>query len=106
MRRSLPTSSRQRLTSAAGRRWGRAAGSAGGTGLRDAVDRFATAPVDNPSGQEGVTLHVLVDEAIPHTPNCDQAGSGSNLDREHFGTEYQRNFDWRLAERAKQVPYA
>lgn len=62
--------------------------------------------MDNPSGQEGVTLHVLVDEAIPHTPHCDQGGSGSNLDREHFGTEYQRNFDWRLAERAKLVPYA
>jgi hypothetical protein len=49
---------------------------------------FANAPVSNPGGASGVGLHVLVDEAIPHAPNCDQGGSA--VRPEHFGTRAQR----------------
>jgi len=43
--------------------------------LGDVVAAFADAPVLNPDISTGVNLNILVDEALPHTPICDQDGS-------------------------------
>lgn len=56
--------------------------------LRDVRRVFSQAPVSNPDGLPGASLSILVDEAIPHTPNCDQNSSIGRSD--HFGTVAQR----------------
>ena len=58
------------------------------TGLESAMSSFEKASVSNPDGVSGVKLHVLVDEAIPHAPNCDQDSSIARS--EYFGTPAQR----------------
>ena len=57
-------------------------------GLRDASQAFTKAPVSNPDGTTGVNLHILVDEAVPHAPNCDQDSSIGRSSS--FGTPTQR----------------
>ncbi|HXV33986.1 MAG TPA: PxKF domain-containing protein [Gaiellaceae bacterium] len=52
------------------------------------TDVFDDAPVSNPTATSGVALHILIDEAIPHAPNCDQGESSVRPDR--FGTAEQR----------------
>jgi len=37
--------------------------------INDVVNAFANAPVPNPSGPDGITLHVILDEEIPHQDN-------------------------------------
>ncbi len=58
------------------------------SGLQDAVDVFAHAPVDNPDKKTGVNLNILIDESLRHTPNCDQGEAPSYAG--HFGTPLQR----------------
>jgi alpha-tubulin suppressor-like RCC1 family protein len=53
-------------------------------GLADVVQKFAAAPVSNPDTRTGIALHVLVDEALPHLPNCDQ--NLAAVRDSHFGT--------------------
>ncbi len=36
--------------------------------IEDVVAAFAAAPVGNPDGSSGITLHVEVDDEVPHTP--------------------------------------
>jgi hypothetical protein len=57
-------------------------------GLLDVIDTFRRAPLENPDGTEGIVLSVLVDEAIPHEPNCDL--NTSSVRDDWFGTESQR----------------
>jgi hypothetical protein len=35
--------------------------------INDVIDAFWDAPVENPDGDEGIRLHVLIDDEIPHT---------------------------------------
>jgi hypothetical protein len=73
------------------------------SGLREAMEMFDDAPVSNPDGVDGVRLHVLVDEAIPHAPNCDQ---NSSIGRsESFGTPAQRRDGAVLDARTMSVRY-
>ena len=58
------------------------------SGLGDAIRAFAGADVDNPDGSTGINLRILVDEAVPHTPNCDQSVPAARADS--FGTPSQR----------------
>lgn len=37
--------------------------------IQDVVDAFAAAPVTNPDGTTGISLHAMVDEALPDAPN-------------------------------------
>lgn len=53
-------------------------------GLRSTVAMFDRAPVSNPDGRDGITLHISVDEALRHETNCDTAASTDG--GEHFGT--------------------
>lgn len=56
--------------------------------LNDVIAKFAQAPITNPAGGPGIRLHILVDEALSHIPNCD---SGlSSVRGLYFGTEQQR----------------
>jgi hypothetical protein len=59
-------------------------------GLNDVITAFGQARVQNPDGRSGIRLSILVDEALKHTPICDQ---GESLLRDkHFGTIYQQLF--------------
>ncbi len=58
------------------------------SGLQSAMRGFDAASVANPDAITGVSLHILVDEAIPHAPNCDQDSSIARS--ESFGTVAQR----------------
>lgn len=57
-------------------------------GLNDAINTFSQAPVTNPSTATGINLHVLVDEALEHQPNCDRGTS--QVRSAKFGTVHQR----------------
>jgi hypothetical protein len=57
-------------------------------GLTDVVNVFRNAPVDNPDDTQGINLHILVDEGIPHDHNCDQGAAEARPTR--FGTVQQR----------------
>ena len=75
-------------------------------GLQMVVAKFADAPVSNPDGTTGVNLRLLIDESIPHEPNCDQ--SVSALREPYFGTEDQRsraNGDSILISKERAVRY-
>lgn len=60
-------------------------------GLKDLQSTFANAPVNNPDGQGGVNLHILIDERLEHQPVCDQ--NASSVRNPHFGTKQQRGTD-------------
>jgi Tol biopolymer transport system component len=60
-------------------------------GLLDVVNVFRSAPVENPDDEDGVNLHILVDEAISHFHNCDRGASAARA--ESFGTVDQRDFN-------------
>lgn len=52
---------------------------------------FAAAPLMNPDGLPGITLHVEVDEALPHQVTCQfDATCFDPLKRAHFGTPGDR----------------
>lgn len=63
-------------------------------GLRLVIDEFNAA---------GINLRILVDEALAHTPNCDQAPAGAAF--AHFGTEDTRTDARRLIARELGVRY-
>jgi hypothetical protein len=50
------------------------------------VERFANAPVENPDGSTGVTLHVVVDDAVPREPSTSELDS-LRLRLAHFDNE-------------------
>jgi hypothetical protein len=71
--------------------------------ISDVVLAFQQAPVSNPNGSSGIDLHVLVDEALPHSPFSSfpsdfealKLGSprepcGTAAGDGHFGTAAQR----------------
>ena len=59
----------------------------------DAINRvissFANAPVSNPDGVNGVSLHVIQDEAIPEEASTDLVGL-SKIKKTWFGTALER----------------
>ncbi len=57
--------------------------------LRQVRDVFDEAPVQNPAGDSGINLHVLIDEAVVHEPECDQGES--EVRNTNFGTKEQRD---------------
>lgn len=46
--------------------------------LTNVVNAFAAAPVPNPDGSTGITLHAMSDEAVPDLPNILFSSSGPN----------------------------
>jgi uncharacterized repeat protein (TIGR01451 family) len=76
--------------------------------LQAVVDAFANAPVSNPDGSTGITLHIDVDDAIPHQENLsinDLCYSGAGIasfddvkaDPAYFGPTNPRRFAYRYA---------
>ncbi len=57
-------------------------------GLADVVTMFKAAPVTNPDGKPGVRLHIVVDENVPHSPNCDIDTSAKRP--KFFGSPFHR----------------
>ncbi len=57
--------------------------------LRQVRAMFDQAPVENPTGDSGVNLHVLIDESVAHEPECDQGES--EVRSTNFGTKEQRD---------------
>jgi photosystem II stability/assembly factor-like uncharacterized protein len=73
-------------------------------GLKDVRDVFSRAPVENPDGSTGVRLHLLVDEALRHEPNCDLGMSHTR--EESFGTVKQRmSAKWASIKQAKELVF-
>jgi hypothetical protein len=59
--------------------------------INTAVAAFAAAPVTNPDGLPGVTLHVQVDEALSHRKTCPLDPSCfTAVKAAHFGTQAER----------------
>lgn len=57
-----------------------------------AVQAFANAPVNNPDGEEGINLWVIIDEALPHRMNCNLDGICFDpIKANRFGTPNERN---------------
>jgi hypothetical protein len=54
--------------------------------LDNVINAFARAPVSNPDGNDGITLHLLVDEPLRHVEQI-----GDAVDRTLFGTNAERN---------------
>jgi hypothetical protein len=61
--------------------------------IKDVVDAFAAAPVDNPDGVKGINLHVQVGDSVHHDatltfPGCTTAGAADfdELKFAYFGT--------------------
>jgi hypothetical protein len=54
--------------------------------LDNVINAFASAPVSNPDGNDGITLHLLVDEPLRHVEQI-----GPSVDRTFFGTNAERN---------------
>jgi hypothetical protein len=57
------------------------------TAVGDVQTMFGTLPVRNPDGLPGIKLHVDIDEAVVHDPNCDRAPISA---RQYFGSPDQR----------------
>jgi|APHM01.1.fsa_nt_gi hypothetical protein len=62
------------------------------TGLDKIENAYASAPIDNPDGSEGISLHMIVDDSIPsdgQTTATDQIRmTNSYFDRESDGYHY------------------
>src|SRR6266511_3306594 len=56
--------------------------------VADVQTMFAALPARNADGRSGINLHVQIDEALIHEPNCDRAPVFA---RSHFGTADQRS---------------
>ena len=57
--------------------------------ITDVVNSFNNAPLTNPDGVPGITLHVQVDEQIPHQPTSDVPDL-LNIKGTNFGTAAER----------------
>ncbi|MGH9922093.1 MAG: hypothetical protein ACRD38_05025, partial [Nitrososphaerales archaeon] len=65
------------------------------TGINNVITAFANAPVSNPDGTNGINLHVLVDDQIPHQdttsiPDGSLGGDFQILKTQWFGTLAER----------------
>jgi hypothetical protein len=58
--------------------------------VNDVINAFANAPVNNPDGVTGITLHIDVDESIPHQDVINVWDDFNNLKNGYFGTPAQR----------------
>jgi len=58
--------------------------------INDVIAAFANAPVDNPDGAKGITLHIEVDEEIPHQNVINMFADFDNIKLGRFGTAAQR----------------
>lgn len=54
------------------------------------IAAFAAAPVDNPDGSTGITLHVEIDEATPHVEQLIMWDEYDTIKADFFGTAAQR----------------
>lgn len=76
-------------------------------GLKMVIDSLKSDPqITNPDGLAGVNLHILIDERLSHTPNCDRGDS--EVRAKYFGTEMQRKSAQKvdlLAARSKVYRY-
>ncbi len=77
-------------------------------GIAKVREAFTRSPVENPDGSRGINLHILIDEAVNHTPICDQ--NQSSVRAAYFGTPWQRAATWpdgnhSLAAKARSFRY-
>ncbi|HDH41698.1 MAG TPA: hypothetical protein ENG12_04770 [Candidatus Altiarchaeales archaeon] len=54
---------------------------------------FANAPVDNPDGTQGITLHVFIDEEVPYQYETNIWDGFDAIKRNHFGSPKERGSD-------------
>jgi len=57
----------------------------------DVVDEFASAPISNPDGSTGISLHFETDDVVPYEPSTDWDGSYQNYRaayKDHGGQGY------------------
>lgn len=71
-------------------------------GITDVVRKFAAAPILNVDNTAGISLNILIDEGLPHHPNCDQNQAATRDAR--FGTSGSNAFSREA--KAKAVRYA
>lgn len=72
-------------------------------GLKLAVEALSGLDAGNPDGSKGINLHVLIDEPLEHTPNCDR--DVSELRSLHFGSTVQRQSPAVMAAKELAVRY-
>ena len=74
--------------------------------ITDVVNAFANAPnnlVSNPDGQDGINLHILVDDSIVHQNNITMWSGFDSLKTANFGTDDERLDDKKI--KAKKLFY-
>lgn len=59
--------------------------------INDVKTAFRNAPVKNPDNTEGITLHVDIDEEIPHQDVIKMFDEYDTIKTAHFGSETQRS---------------
>jgi hypothetical protein len=59
--------------------------------ISDMAKAFAKAPVSNPDGRNGINLHVLADDKIPHNDFIDYAQYQFDYKPQYFGTAAERS---------------
>jgi hypothetical protein len=59
--------------------------------IADVVNAFANAPVTNPDAVDGITMHIQVDEAIPHQNVISIWDDYNTIKKDRFGTSAQRS---------------
>ncbi|MEU6999794.1 PKD domain-containing protein [Nonomuraea sp. NPDC046570] len=70
---------------------------------QDVITAFAGAPVRNPDGSSGITLHIDEDEELAHQENVNTWGDFDAIKRASFGTPAQRAGSGTVA--AKRMAY-
>ena len=59
--------------------------------IQDVIDAFVRAPVSNPDGVDGINLHVIVDEEIPHQDVINVWADFDTIKGAHFATSAERS---------------
>jgi hypothetical protein len=61
--------------------------------ITNVINSFARAPVSNPDGRPGITLHVVVNEQIPHQNTINDLSGLATIKSTRFGTAAERAND-------------
>ncbi|MFQ5439870.1 MAG: hypothetical protein ACE5DL_00245 [Nitrosopumilaceae archaeon] len=54
--------------------------------ISNVVTAFANAPVSNPDNMDGINLHVVIDDEVPHQDNIDVWSGFDSIKNTYFGT--------------------
>jgi len=74
--------------------------------IQDVIDAFAAAPVSNPDNQDGINLHLLVDDQIQHQDAITMWADFDTINDGHFGTSAERsNPNWENIRSARRLVF-